>query len=382
MFIRKLSNEIDTASWISKLDVEGGGRRILSEKMELQLYYIQDLHVGAANILKQDALSIGADLAVPKSTILCESPRVDCILMGTRKHMQILSRKELAQPFGLKKLALELKKFLKQDKEAGSFAVMGVMNANDDSFFSGSRFSEKDAVEKLIGMIEEGADIIDIGAVSSRPGASAVSAEEELARLKPVIDAIYTQKLHERVQLSLDSYSPSSVSYALERGFHIINDITGLADDEVCSLIGTYKAKAVVMHMQGNPFSMQKDPNYVNLFEEIEAFFVERIAKAESFDIKEIILDVGIGFGKSLDDNLSLIHHLGHFKKLRKEILVGASRKSMIDKISPSLAEARLPGSLAIHLKAYDNGASIIRTHDVKEHVQALKVHQAILTQI
>ena len=381
MYIRKLSNEINAASWISKLEVEGGGRKILSEKMELQLYYIQDLHVGAANILKQDALSIGADLAVPKSTILCESPRVDCILMGTRKHIQILSRKELAQPFGLKSLAQELKRFLKQDKEH-PYQIMGVMNTNDDSFYSGSRFSAKDAVSKIEKMIEEGADIIDIGAVSSRPGSVSVSAEEELARLKPVIDALYEQKLYEKVQLSLDSYSASSVSYALERGFHIINDITGLADDEVCRLIGSFKAKAVIMHMQGTPQTMQKDPRYTNIFKEMEAFFVERIAKAESFDIKDIVLDVGIGFGKSLEDNLALIHHLGHFKKLHKDILIGASRKSMIDKIAPSSVEERLPGTLAIHLKAYENGACIIRTHDVKEHVQAFKVHQAIITQL
>jgi len=381
MYIRKLSNEMDAASWISKLDVEGGGRKILSDKMELQLYYIQDLHVGAANILKQDALSIGADLAVPKSTILCESPRVDCILMGTRKHIQILSRKELAQPFGLKALAQELKKFLKQGK-ANRYQIMGVMNANDDSFYSGSRFSEKDAVIRMEEMIEAGADIIDIGAVSSRPGAVSVSAEEELERLKPIIDTLYAQRLYEKVHFSLDSYSASSVSYALERGFHIINDITGLADDEVCRLIGSYKAKAVIMHMQGTPQTMQKDPRYINLFQEMEAFFVERIAKAESFDIKEIVLDVGIGFGKSLEDNLTLIHHLAHFKKLHKDILIGASRKSMIDMIAPSSAEERLPGTLAIHLKAYENGACIIRTHDVKEHVQAFKVHQAISAQL
>ncbi len=381
MYIRKLSNEIDAASWIAKLEVEGGGRRILSDKMDLQLYYIQDLHVGAANILKQDALSIGADLAVPKSTILCESPRVDCILMGTRKHMQILSRKELAQPFGLKGLAQELKKFLKQEK-AKTYQIMGVMNANDDSFYSGSRFSEKDAIVRVEKMIEEGADIIDIGAVSSRPGAAAVSQEDELERLSPIIDALYAQRIYEKVELSLDSYSASSVSYALQRGFHIINDITGLADDEVCRLIGSHKAKAVIMHMQGTPETMQKDPKYTNLFKEMEEFFVERIAKAESFDIEDIVLDVGIGFGKSLEDNLALIHHLGHFKKLHKDILIGASRKSMIDKISPSSAEERLPGTLAIHLKAYENGAGIIRTHDVKEHVQAFKVHEAITTQL
>jgi len=259
---------------------------------------------------------------------------------------------------------------------------MGVVNANDDSFYDMSRFQEKNAISKIEEMIEEGADIIDIGAVSSRPGSQPVSEDEELERLIPIVDALYTQKFYDKATLSLDSYSPKAVSYVLERGFKIINDITGLADDEVCRLVGSYQAKAVIMHMQGTPSDMQIKPQYDNLFEEIEEFFVQRIQKAESFGIKDLVLDVGIGFGKSLDDNLALIHHLGHFKKLNKELLIGASRKSMIDAISPSPVQERLPGTLAIHLKAYENGASIIRTHDVKEHVQAFKVNKALLNTV
>jgi len=377
MYIRRLSNNIDTRTWIETLKVDSGGRKILDEKMHLELFYIQNLHVGAANILKQDALSIGADLAVPKSTILCDEPYVDCLLMGTRKHMKTLSRKELAQPFGLKKLAQELQRFLKVGNRE-PYQIMGVLNANDDSFYDASRFQVKDAQLKIETMIEEGADIIDIGAVSSRPGSLPVSEEEELQRLKPILDMIYDQRIYEKVQLSLDSYAPLAISYALERGFHIINDITGLENDEVCGLIASYKAKAVIMHMQGTPQTMQANPHYDNLFEEVEHFFSERIEKAEKFNVKELVLDVGIGFGKALEDNLALIKHLAHFKKLHKELLIGASRKSMINMISPSPVEERLPGTLAIHLKAYESGASIIRTHDVKEHKQAFEVHQAM----
>ena len=381
MYIRKLSNDINTKAWMQKLNVDGGGRKILEDKMSLELFYIQKLHVGAANILKQDALSIGADLAVPKSTIMCEEPYVDCILMGTRKHIQTLSRKELAQPFGLKALAKELQAFLKV-KEQKTYQIMGVLNANDDSFYKGSHFDESDAIDKMTKMIEEGADIIDIGAVSSRPGSLAIPQEEELQRLKPILDSIYEQKLYENVEFSLDSYAPLAVSYALEKGFHIINDITGLQDDEVARLIGLYDAKAIIMHMQGKPETMQDKPVYENLFEEMENFFIERIQKAEKFNIKEMVLDVGIGFGKTLEDNLCLIQHMDHFSKLGKEILIGASRKSMIDMITPCEIHDRLPGTLAIHLKAYDNGASIIRVHDVKEHVQAFKVHEAICTSL
>jgi len=258
------------------------------------------------------------------------------------------------------------------------YEIMGVLNANDDSFYSESRFNEADAIKKIELMIQEGADIIDIGAVSSRPGSDVVDEKEELERLKPILDLVYAQKLHEKVKLSLDSYAPLPISYALERGFHIINDITGLKNDEVCRLIGEYDAKAVIMHMQGNPQTMQDKPFYVDLLSEVEDFFIKGIQKAEDFNIKELVLDVGIGFGKTLEHNLSLIKHLDYFKSLEKELLIGASRKSMISSISPSSPEQRLPGTLAIHLQAYDNGASIIRTHDVKEHVQAFKVHQAI----
>ncbi|HIC43437.1 MAG TPA: dihydropteroate synthase [Sulfurimonas sp.] len=258
------------------------------------------------------------------------------------------------------------------------YEIMGILNANDDSFYSGSRFDEADAVKKIEQMIEDGADIIDIGAVSSRPGSKNVAEKDELLRLKPILDIIYEQRLYEKVSFSLDSYAPLPISYALERGFGIINDITGLDNNLVCKLVGEYKAKAIIMHMQGNPQSMQDNPMYDNLLQEVECFFKERIQKAQSFNIKDLALDMGIGFGKTLEHNLELIQNLSHFKVLGKELLIGVSRKSMINAISPSSPADRLPGTLAIHLKAFDNGARIIRTHDVKEHIQAFKVHLAL----
>ena len=258
------------------------------------------------------------------------------------------------------------------------YQIMGVLNANDDSFYKQSRFTPSNAISKIEIMIQEGADIIDIGAVSSRPGSVGVSDEEELQRLKPILDAIYEQKLYEKVSFSLDSYSLPSCAYALERGFKIINDITGLANDELSALVGSYKAKAIIMHMLGTPQDMQDNPSYENLLVEVENFFKERMSKAESLGVKDIVLDVGIGFGKRLEDNIELIKNMDYFKSLGKELLIGASRKSMIDRISPSSSDERLAGTLAIHLKAFDNGASLIRCHDVKEHVQAFKVHCAL----
>jgi dihydropteroate synthase len=376
MWIEKLSNEIDAKKTLNALGVDGGGISILASKMKKHLFFIKDIHVGAANILKQDALSIGADLAVPRGTVIAAQKKVDALLIVTQKQLEELCRKELAQPFGLKELALELKKFTKISKPE-HVEIMGIINANDDSFYKNSRFKDTDAISKIEQMIEEGASIIDIGGVSSRPGSLHVSPQEELSRIKPLVDALYEQKIYEKVELSIDSYEPSVISYVLERGFSIVNDITGLAFDEVCRLCAAYNSRAVIMHMLGTPQTMQNNPTYENVLLHVEDFFKERIAKAQSFGIKELVLDVGIGFGKELEHNISLIQNLEHFLHLGYPLLVGASRKSMIDKIFHSPIEKRLAGTLALHLKAADNGASILRVHDVYEHAQALHVRDA-----
>lgn len=377
MVVEKLSNTMNLRRELKLLGVDGGGVSILEDKGTSHVIRIRDLHVGAANILKQDALSIGADLAVPKGTVTASTPRVDVVLIATERQLQQLVKKEKAQPFGLKQLSSELESFchLKHDEP---ISIMGILNANDDSFYHASRFQGVKAIERIEMMLAEGADIIDVGGVSSRPGSAAVSAEEELSRLSPIIDALYEQKFCDKTRLSLDSYEPAVIHYALEKGFHIINDITGLANDEVARLCGSYGATAVIMHMQGNPLNMQENPSYSSVISEVELFFRERIAKAESFGVKEIILDCGIGFGKRLEDNLSLITHQSHYLRLGKKLLVGASRKSMIDAISPSSSDERLPGTLAIHLKALDEGASIVRVHDIKEHLQAIRLWKAL----
>ena len=378
MHIYQLGNISDKKEILKTLGVESGGIAIMAKKMELFCFYIKDLKTPAANILKQDALSIGADLAVPGGVITCEKPSYDCILIGTKKHMEILSRKEMAQPFGLKQLAAELKQFLA--RRSFPLQIMAVINANDDSFFEGSRFLAADAIKQIETYIEEGATLIDIGAVSSRPGAVKVSEHVELERIKPICDAIQEQKLYEKVTFSIDSFTPSVIEYALKSGFRLINDITGASDNTVIQLAVKYDVKLCIMHMQGIPQTMQKDPVYCNVMLEVDDFFEGRIAKCEALGLSKenIILDVGIGFGKTLEHNLTLLKNLAHFQHFDCEILIGASRKSMIDKIIPSTVEERLPGTLALHIKAVENGATIVRCHDVKAHVQALGVLEAL----
>ncbi|MDR1554614.1 MAG: dihydropteroate synthase [Campylobacteraceae bacterium] len=256
--------------------------------------------------------------------------------------------------------------------------IMGILNITKDSFFEDSRINVLEAKDRIEKMLQDGADMIDIGALSSRPGSEAISEEEELKRVRGVLDIVKKNRFYEKAVFSLDSYSPLTLDYALNCGFRVINDITGLSDDNVCIVAKKHKAHVCIMHMRGNPQNMQTDPFYEDVLKDVDEFFNERVEKAKSFGINDIILDVGIGFGKNLEHNIALIKNHSSFLHFGYPLLVGASRKSMIDKISPSPIEQRLPGTLAIHIEAVRNGASIIRCHDVKEHVQAIRVFEAL----
>ena len=377
MQLELLSNNINIQAYLRNLGVDEGGVAIMSKKASCHVVLIKKLHVGAANILKQDALSIGADLAVPHGTVIAKEPFVDAILIATKKQLFTLSKKELSQPFGLREVAKKIQEVL-GIKKPTRVEVMGIINANDDSFFSGSRFKNNHAIEAIEKMINDGANIIDIGGVSSSPNSLTVDKHEELARVKPIFDVIKEQKLYNNIKFSIDSYEPLVIEEALKSGFEIVNDITGLSDDRVSKLCASHGSTAVLMHMQGTPQTMQNNPKYKSVVSDIYTFFEQRVQKAEYLGVKDIVLDVGIGFGKELEHNLTLIKNLEHFLMLKKPLLIGASRKSLIDKISPSSPKERIAGTLVLHLEAIRNGASIVRTHDVYEHVQAIKVQHAL----
>lgn len=379
--IELLNTNSDFKKICKKIGVSKGGIKILKNKSKLYYFYFHHLRTPACNILKQDLLSIGADVAVSADTINCKEKYSDALMIVNKKQLKLIIKKMKAQPYGLKESSKELEKFLFDEKEFEP-KIMGIINANDDSFFEGSRFKGSEAIQKIEAMISDGADIIDIGGVSSRPGSLYPGEKEELRRIKPIIDEIYSKKLHEDIIFSLDSFSPICIKYALDRGFKIVNDITGLENDEVAKICGEYQVSVVIMHKKGNPKNMQENPYYENVLIEVENFFKNRIEKAKSFGIKNIILDVGIGFGKRLEDNIKLIKHLTHFKKFNYPLLVGASRKSMIDMIYPSKVEERLPGTLTLHQISLENGAEYIRVHDIKEHKQMIEVFKAIRSEV
>ena len=372
----RVSNQTPISELLKGIHVTNAGVDIMDKKSRLNLIYIKDISSPSANILKQDALSLGAELAVHEDVVTCKVEKSDALLIANDKALAQLCKKELAQPFGLRELAKEISQLI--DFKEYELKIMGVLNANSDSFFPNSRFDETNALLKIEQMIEDGADIIDIGGVSSRPGSVGVSQKEELSRVEGIIKLIYEHKLYEKAQFSLDSYSPLCLDFALSHGFKIANDITGLADDEVAKVVAKNNAKVCIMHMSKDPASMQENPHYEDVICEVDDFFRNRVKKAKSFGIKDIILDVGIGFGKSLEHNLLLLKHHNHFRHFGYELLVGASRKSMIDKIVQAPVQERLSGSLTLHIEAVRNGANIIRCHDVKEHKQAFEVYRAI----
>ena len=350
-----------------------GGLKLMSKKSHINFIFIDDIGSPAANILKQDALSAGAELVTNKDTIFGREERSSALLMGTDAQFEILSKKEKMQDFGLKNLADFLNHNFKKPREA---QIMGVLNINEDSFNAASRVDAKNAVSRIEAMIEEGACYIDIGGVSSRPGSEYCGREEEFRRIERVVAEIYRLNLHEKAKFSLDSFDEYCLEYALDHGFAMINDIT--ANVNLASLAARYDAEFCMMHMQNDPKTMQLAPHYEDLLGEMDAFFADKIAKASELGAKKLVLDVGIGFGKTAEQNLLLIKHLGHFLHFGYPLLVGASRKSVINFYSPSEVSQRLPGSLYLHLKAHENGATIVRTHDVAEHAQMFALQNAM----
>ncbi|MDR2904374.1 MAG: dihydropteroate synthase [Helicobacteraceae bacterium] len=384
MRVQKLPNNANLAKILAAIACDPAGAKIMAAKGEVGFFYLRDLSCGAANILKQDALAIGAELATHKGTANCAVERADALLIANNSQLKRLAEKEKSQPFELKEIASELEIFANlpsRDFKSDRAQIMGILNINEDSFNAASRVSAEKIVDRAEKMINDGAAILDIGAVSSRPGSESVSAEVELQRLKPAIDALYSAKICDRAKLSLDSFEPIAINYALDRGFTIINDITGGENNAVLSLAARYNAAIVLTHKKGEPKNMQENPRYENVALEVAEFFAKRIAKARKSGVSEIILDCGVGFGKSAADNLRLINAHADFARFGYPLLIGASRKSLIasDLITPAAPVAeRLGGTIALHLRAAELGAKIVRCHDVFEHFQAFLAFYAL----
>lgn len=380
-----------------EIGVDSYGAKIMLPKATTFLIRLNAINNIAANILKQEMLALGADAAIAKGALTGKTKKTDILLIGQLAQFGALINKLKLQPFGLQKLAQELdgkinnftkndfvlslrKGFLDLSKKTH---IMGVINLTPDSFSHDGLYRQFShnypdlALKKAKAMLAEGADIIDLGGASSRPGAKNISVKEELRRTESVVKLL-AKKIN--APISIDTAKPEVARAALDAGAQIINDISGLRNRRMLEVAVRYKAAVVIMHMLGRPTNMQKIIAYKSLIEDIAVYLKKAIDSAQAAGVKpdKIIIDPGIGFGKTPVHNLEIIKHLADFKALGKPILIGPSRKSFIAKVLRSNSESRISGSLAASVMAADRGANIIRVHDVKEVSQSLKIMEAV----
>ena len=252
--------------------------------------------------------------------------------------------------------------------------VMGIVNCTPDSFYSGSRSLDTDEIlTRVKDMLKSGADILDIGGYSSRPGAEDVSVAEEIARVVPVISAI--RQNFPEVIISLDTFRSEVAEEGLKNGVDLINDISGFSiDPKLVDVVAKYKVPYVLMHMRGTPQTMQDQTEYDNLYKDLILYFSEKIDYLTQKGVQDILIDPGFGFSKTLEQNHELLDSLEHFHVLNRPILLGISRKSMIYKKLGITAEESLPGTIALNAIGLSKGASVLRVHDVKEAVDLVRL--------
>jgi len=254
--------------------------------------------------------------------------------------------------------------------------LMGVVNVTPDSFSDGGR-SQLESLEHALELEDDGADVLDVGGESTRPGADPVDLETELERVIPLIEALSSRS---STLISIDTRKPQVAEAALRAGAHLVNDIAGLTDPAMLEVCARFGAPAVVMHMRGQPQSMQRSPQYRDVVLEVLEFLTAQASLALEAGVPGVLLDPGIGFGKKLEHNLALLRGLERLTALGYPVLVGASRKSFIGRLSGSELDAadRDPGSVAVHLGCVQKGAAMLRVHNVRMHKQALEVWEAV----
>jgi len=379
---------------LRRVAVDPGGIAEMAPKMGTRCILVQQLGCHHANILKQEMLSCGGDAAVARGTVSCSVDATDCILIGTKKQLQRLCHKLTGQPFALSELSAELISLLstidtpptvwrvaRHELSLQRPLIMGILNMTPDSFSDGGRFCDPvRAIEHARIMEDEGADIIDIGGESSRPGSQPVSEEEELARIMPVLEHLSGNA---GCAISVDTWKSGVARRVLAAGADIINDISGLTfDSEMAAVVATSRAGVVVMHTRGVPVSMQQNTAYIDLMSEVCSGLRSSVAQAVQCGISadRIAVDPGIGFGKDCSGNLELLRRLPELKSLGFPILCGSSRKSFIGKVlGRDNADDRLFGTAATVALAVANGAGILRVHDVRAMRDVVDMASAVV---
>lgn len=385
------------AKELVNIGVSTTGRLIMADKLKFIVIKLKNINSTALNILKQEALSIGAELANHKDVITGQIAKSDSLLFGTPVQLRFIVKKIKHQDFGLKVLARELDNILlsidrnrkKSDpaiiKTAGQDLIfdgktyiMGILNVTPDSFSDGGKYFDiNKAVKRGIEIESEGADILDLGGESTRPGAKAVSVSEEIERICPVI---YELSRNIEIPISVDTRKPEVAAEALKAGASIINDVSGLSYDEqgMGSVLLKAKAPYIMMHSNGkNPEDMQKDlMPYEDVFYDIISYFSKKVEYLENigYGKNNIIIDPGFGFAKSADDNYKLLGGIASLRSLGLPIAAGVSRKSFINGVTGKNKNNLLSGNIGAAVLLKLKGTDIVRVHEVKETAAAFSI--------
>jgi len=390
-----VTSEAEALNALKGVHVDPYGIQAMLPKMFHLNIILEGMECRVANIIKQEMLSLGGDAAVARGTVGCSVARTDIILMGTYRQLQKYADKISIQPFGLSLIADKIRGILKsvfaetfrlrtsrREITLGERTlIMGILNVTPDSFSDGGRFASADqAVEEGVRMAGEGADLIDIGGESTRPGSDPVSLEEELRRVIPVIRSLAART---NLPLSIDTTKADVARKALAEGAEMVNDISGMNfDDRMADVVADAHAAVVLMHMRGMPKSMQEgDLAYGSLSGEIIEYLARRIEHAENHGINstQIMIDPGLGFGKTAVDNMRLIKYLMEFKCIGKPIVVGPSRKGFVGRITGGAPVDRMEGTAAVVTAAILHGAQIVRVHDIAAMKKVAAMADAIV---
>jgi len=394
-YIRLIDDDTEARAELRRVGVDPRSESIMAPKLRYVVIKLKDLDVRAANVLKQEMLAKGAEAAVAKWASGFTRPTTDVLLMGTVKQYRLVLKKLRVQPFGLPDLVEPISRLLESDNPAKTVIgrrgqelvvgertlVMGILNLTPDSFSDGGLYIDLPAaLERAKEMVAAGADIIDIGGESTRPGADPVGEEEERRRVLPVVERLASEL---DVPLSIDTSKAGVARAAVEAGAAVVNDVTALrGDPEMAGVCAEYGVAVVLMHMPGEPRTMQEDPRYDDIISDLVAFFTERLSFAAGAGIapERAMIDPGFGFGKTTGHNLEILRRLGELRSLGCPIVLGTSRKSTIGTVlGRAPADDRLEGTAATIAAGILAGARIVRVHDVREMARVAAMTDAIL---
>lgn len=383
----KLDNAEEARKAITQIGSDPVGVGLMARKSLARAIKVENVPLPVAHILKQEMLSVGGDAAVHRNVIVSKIEATDVLLLGTISQFNRLSQKVLSQPFGLKEFGHQLKTVLKgielsQERTLDCRGrelvlgkrtlVMGILNVTPDSFSDGGKYVDlKNALNQAERMIEEGADLLDLGGESTRPGIVPISAEEEWARLEPVLKELIPRV---PVPISVDTYKAEVAEKCLKAGVHIINDIWGLqGDPDMARVAGKYHAPVIAMHNQ-------EGTSYHQLMGDMLKFFRRSIQLAEENGLSgdEIILDPGIGFGKTREQDLEVMSRLDEMRVLGHPILLATSRKRVIGNVLDLPVDQRVEGTIATSVAGVAAGVDMVRVHDVKENRRAVDMADAL----